>query len=195
MKTLEIIGYKRANLGKQSSKRLRYEAMVPGVLYGGPTQVHFYTPMAVLKDLVYTPKAYFITFNLEGALYSSILQDIQFHPVSEMILHIDLLQIPEKKRIKMQIPTKLVGSAPGVVKGGSLAHKMKKLWVVAYPKDMPDEIEVDISALDVGQMMRVSDIVKTSQYTIPALPGTPVVIVETTRAIRADAAEAKVDKK
>jgi large subunit ribosomal protein L25 len=195
MKTLEIIGYKRANLGKQSSKKLRYEAMVPGVLYGESTQVHFYTPMVVLKNLIYTPKAYFITFNLEGTLYTSILQDIQFHPVSEMILHIDLLQISEKKKIKMQIPTKLVGNAPGVVKGGSLAHKMKKLWVVAYPKDMPDEIEVDISTLEVGQMVRVSDIVKASQYTIPALPGTPVVMVETTRAIRADAAEAKADKK
>ena len=195
MKTLEIIGYKRANLGKQFSKKLRYEAMVPGVLYGGSTQVHFYTPMAVLKDLIYTPKAYFITFNLEGVLYTSILQDIQFHPVSEMILHIDLLQISEKKEIKMQIPTKLVGNAPGVVKGGNLAHKMKKLWVVAYPKDMPDEIEVDISTLDVGQMVRVSNIMKTGQYAISALPGTPVVVLETTRAIRADVAEAKTDKK
>jgi len=188
MKTIEIIGYQRANLGKQASKNLRNEAQVPGVLYGGKDQVHFYTPMALLKNLVYTPQAHFISLNLEGTIYNCILQDIQFHPVSEVILHVDFLQIFEDKKITMHIPTVLVGDAPGVVKGGSLAHKMKKLAVVAYPKDMPDQIQVDISTLDVGQMVRVSHI-KPENYTILALPGTPVAVVETTRALRAGAAE------
>lgn len=184
MKTIEIIGYERANLGKQASKHLRNEAMVPGVLYGGKKQIHFYTPMALFKDLVYTSKAHFVTLNLEGTLYNCILQDIQFHPVSEMILHVDFLEISPNKKIKMHIPTVLVGDAPGVVKGGNLAHKVKKLPVVAYPKDMPDKIKVDVSTLDVGQMSRVSHI-KADNYTILALPGTPVAVVKTTRALRA----------
>jgi large subunit ribosomal protein L25 len=188
MKTIEIIGYRRANLGKQASKQLRNDAQVPGVLYGGKEQIHFYTPMAILKDLVYTPQAHFITLNLEGSIYSCILQDIQFHPVNEVILHIDFLQIFEDKQIRMDIPTVLVGDAPGVVKGGNLVHKKKKLSVVASPKNMPDKIQVDISSLDVGQMVRVSHI-KAENYTILAIPGTPVAVVETTRALRAGAAE------
>jgi large subunit ribosomal protein L25 len=187
MKTIEIIGYLRANLGKQASKQLRNEAQVPGVVYGGKEQIHFYTPMAILKDLIYTPHAYFVKLNLEGTIHSCILQDIQFHPVSEVIVHIDFLRIFEDKQIKMDIPTVLVGDAPGVVKGGSLVHKKKKLSVVAYPKDMPDIIPVDISGLDVGQMVRVSHI-KAENYTILAVPGTPVAVVETTRALRAGAA-------
>eukprot|EP01132_Coremiostelium_polycephalum_P000034 gene34-48_t len=181
---IQIIGYKRANLGKKSAKHLRNEANAPGVLYGGNEQVHFYTPMALLKNLVYTSEARFVTLNLEGTIYNCILQDVQFHPVSELILHIDLLQIFEDKQIKMQIPTVLTGTAPGVVKGGNLAHKIKKLTVLAYPKDMPENIQVDISTLEVGQMTRVSHL-ETKNYTILALPGTPIAVVETTRALRA----------
>ena len=91
MQTIEIIGYKRENLGKQESKRLRREASAPGVLYGGPEQVHFYTPMALLRDLVYTPNVHFVDLTVEGKVYQCILQGIQFHPVSEMILHVDCM--------------------------------------------------------------------------------------------------------
>ena len=194
MKTVEIIGYKRANLGKQAAKTLRKEALVPGVLYGGENQIHFHTPMALLKELVYTPKAHFIKFNLEGTLYECILQDIQFHPVNEMILHIDFLQLFENKKIKMQIPTRLIGTPPGVEKGGNLVHKIKKLPIHAYPKDMPDEITIDISSLEVGQMVRVSHLTP-GPYTILALAGAPIAAVETTRATRSETVEAKPSKK
>lgn len=194
MKTLEIIGYKRANLGKQTSKRLRNEAYAPGVLYGGKEQIHFYTPMALLKDLVYTPQAHFVSLNIEGSIYKCILQDIQFHPVSEVILHIDFLQILDDKKIKLEIPTVLVGDAPGVVKGGKLVAKMKKLLVSAYPKNMPEKIQLDVSNLDLGQMLRVRHL-KTDNYDILALPNAPVAVVELTRALRtAETAEAKVGK-
>jgi large subunit ribosomal protein L25 len=194
MKTLEIIGYKRANLGKQTARRLRNEAYAPGVLYGGEEQIHFYTPMALLKDLVYTPNANFITFNIEGTVYNCILQDIQFHPVSETILHIDLLQIFDDKKIKMEIPTMLVGDAPGVVKGGRLVNKMKKMPVSAYPKDMPEQVKIDVSSLDLGQMLRVRHL-KTDNYTILALPNAPVAMVELTRALRTATAEPAEPKK
>ena len=192
MSTIEIIGYQRANLGKQAAKQLRAEANVPGVLYGGKEQVHFYTPMALLKDLVYTPQAHFILLNIEGAEYRCILQDIQFHPVSELILHVDFLQIFDDKKIKMDIPTVLVGDSPGVVKGGRLINKMKKLPVSAYPKDIPDHIKVDVSTLDLGQMVRVQAI-KAEHYTILALLNSPLAVVEISRALRA-AGEAEATK-
>ncbi|MEM9416859.1 MAG: 50S ribosomal protein L25/general stress protein Ctc [Bacteroidota bacterium] len=190
MKTIEIIGYKRANLGKQEAKRLRQEANAPCVLYGGKEQLHFYTPMALLRDLVYTPDAHFVHLTIEGKEYQCILQDIQFHPVSEMILHVDFLQIFESKPVKMQIPTQITGKALGVTKGGNLAKKLRKLPVTAYPKDMPTYIEVDVSGLDLGQMARVRDI-KTQNYTILAAPGIPVASVEIPRALRSAASKAE----
>ena len=194
MQTVEIIGYKRANLKKQVTKQLRNEANVPGVLYGGESQIHFYTPVALLKQLVYTPNPHFIDFNLEGTVYKCILQEVQYHPVSDMILHIDLMQIFDNKKIKMLIPTELVGSALGVTQGGKLVHKHKKLHVSAYPKDMPAKIEVDISSLAVGQMARISHL-KPAAYTILAVPNTPIAIVETTRSLRTAEAAASASSK
>ena len=191
MKTIEIIGYKRANLGKQEAKRLRQEANVPCVLYGGKAQIHFHSPMALLRGLVYTPDAHFVHLTIEGKEYRCILQDIQFHPVSEMILHVDFLQIFESKQVKMQIPTMVTGNAPGVTKGGSLALKLRKLPVLAYPKDMPAHIEVDVSSLDLGQMARVRDI-KAQHYTILTAPGIPVVSIEIPRALRSAASKVEV---
>lgn len=194
MKTIEIIGYQRANLGKQEAKRLRQEANAPCVLYGGQEQIHFHTPMALLRDLVYTPDAHFVNLTIEGKKYQCILQDIQFHPVSEMILHVDFLQIFESKQVKMHIPTKVTGNAPGVTKGGNLALKLRKLPVMAYPKNMPDHIEVDVAGLDLGQMARVRDI-QTKDYTILAAPGIPVVSIEIPRALRSAASKAETEVK
>lgn len=190
MKTTEIIGYKRANLGTQEAKRLRGEANVPCVLYGGQEQIHFHAPMALFRDLIYTPDAYFVHLSIEGATYQCILQDIQFHPVSEMMLHVDFLQIFADKQVKMQIPTVLTGKAPGVIQGGSLARKLSKLPVLAYPKNMPASIQIDVSALELGQMVRVRDI-KTEHYTILASPNIPVASVEIPRALRSAAGKAE----
>ena len=189
MNTIELIGYQRTNVGKQAAKQLRTEANVPGVLYGGKEQVRFYTPMALLRALVYTPQAHFVLLNIAGATYRCILQDIQFHPVSELILHIDLLQIFEHKKISMAIPTALVGNSPGVAKGGRLVNKMRKLPVSAYPKDMPDQIKINVSTLDLGQVIRIRDI-QTEQYTILAPASIPVAVVAMTRALRTAGEEA-----
>jgi large subunit ribosomal protein L25 len=190
MKIIEIIGYKRANLGKQEAKRLRREANAPCVLYGGQEQVHFYTPMALLKDLIYTPDAHFVHLTIEGTACQCILQDLQLHPVSEMILHVDFLRIVDNQQVKMQIPTMLIGKAPGVIQGGSLSKKLRKLSVLAYPKDMPAHIQVDVAALELGQMVRVRDI-KTERYTILAAPSIPVASVEIPRALRSAAGKAE----
>ena len=129
MKTIEIIGYRRANLGKSDSQRLRDEGNVPCVLYGGDNQVHFYAPMILFRDVVYTNEAHFVHLNIEGEESQAILQEVQFHPVSEIILHADFLRISEDRKIKMNIPARLVGQAPGVSKGGTLVQKRSALKV------------------------------------------------------------------
>jgi large subunit ribosomal protein L25 len=157
MKTIEIIGYRRANLGKSESQRLRQEGNLPCVLYGGNNQVHFYSPMILFRELVYTNEAHFVHLNIEGEECQAILQEVQFHPVSEMLLHADFLRISENRKIKMEIPARLVGKAPGVEKGGALIQKRTVLKVYGFPKDMPDHIDVDVSELDFHHAIKVSD--------------------------------------
>lgn len=157
MKTVEIVGYKRANLGKSESQQLRNEGNVPCVLYGGDKQIHFYSPMILFRELVYTNEAHFVQLNIEGEEYKAILQEVQFHPVSEVILHADFLRIEETKKVKMNIPTRMVGKAPGVDKGGTLVRKKASLKVYGFPKDMPDHIDVDVSTLDFHHAIKVSD--------------------------------------
>jgi large subunit ribosomal protein L25 len=157
MKTVEIIGYKRANLGKTGSQKLRDEGLVPCVLYGGNEQVHFHSPMILFRDLVYTNEAHFVHVNIEGVESKAILQEVQFHPVSEIILHADFLRISDDRKVKMSIPTRLVGQAPGVAKGGTLVRKRAALKVYGFPKDMPDHIDVDVSSLDFHHAIKVGD--------------------------------------
>ena len=183
MKTVEIIGFKRANLGKKESADLRAAGNVPCVLYGGSEQIHFYSPMILFRDLVYTPEARMVKLNVEGTEYDAILQDIQFHPVNEVILHADFLLLNDKKEIKMDIPVKMVGTAPGVIKGGKIVVKLRKLTVKALPKNMPDEIEVDISGLDLGKSVKVGE-VEAKNFVITNSPLNSIATVAIPRALR-----------
>jgi len=158
MKTIEIIGYRRANLGKTDAQKVREEGNVPCVLYGGNEQVHFYAPVILFRDLIYTNEAHFVHLNIEGEECQAIMQEVQFHPVSEIILHVDFLRISEDRKIKMDIPTRLVGQAPGVAKGGTLVRKRATLKVFAFPKDMPDHVDVDCSTLDFHHAVKVGDV-------------------------------------
>jgi large subunit ribosomal protein L25 len=157
MKTIEIIGYRRANLGKTDSQAIREEGNVPCVLYGGEGQVHFYAPMILFREVVYTNEAHFVHLNIEGEECQAILQEVQFHPVSEILLHADFLKISEDRKIKMLIPVRLVGVAPGVSKGGTLVRKRAALKVYGFPKDMPDHIDIDVSTLDFHHAIKVGD--------------------------------------
>jgi large subunit ribosomal protein L25 len=183
MKSLEIIGYKRANLGKKSSKDLRADGNVPCVLYGGKEQVHFYTPMILFRDLLYTPNIYEVHLNVEGDKYKCILQDAQFHPVNEMIYHVDFLELNENKEVRMEVPVRFIGVAPGVQKGGKLVSKLRKIKVKAFPANIPDYIDIDISDLDLGKSVKVSNI-KTQNYSLLNNASTPVVTVEVPRGLR-----------
>jgi len=183
MKSLEIIGYKRANLGKAESRQLRLDGNVPSVLYGGEDQVHFYAPAFLFRDLVYTPEVHVVDLNIEGQVYKAILQDIQFHPVSEMILHADFLLLQDDKFVKIEIPVKLKGNAPGVVKGGKLQLKLRTIKVKALPKDLPDNIEVDISGLELGKSVKVGA-VSVENIEILNNPLVTIATVEIPRALR-----------
>ncbi len=188
MKAVEIIGYKRANLGKKEAKRLRAEAMVPAVIYGGEEQIHFYAPMILFRPLVYTGEAHFVNLNIEGDLYQAILQDVSFHPVNELILHADFLELHKGKLIKMNIPVHLTGTAPGVTKGGTLIHKRRALTLKALPKDMPEFIEVDISHLDFGKAVKVES-VQLENIQVLDTPQASIAVVEIPRALRGKTAE------
>jgi len=180
METIEIIGYNRANLGKKNSKKLREEGNVPCVVYGGNEQIHFHSPMILFRDLVYTPGANFVKLNIEGVEKDAILQDIQFHPVSEVILHADFLELQENKKIRMDIPVKIIGDSPGVQQGGKILIRIRKLSLMAYPKNMPSFVEVDISELQLGKSISVETLLN-DQYDILNSPLVSVVSVNVPR--------------
>ena len=183
MKTLEILGYKRESNGNQKSKHLRQEGNVPCVLYGGKEHVQFYTPMIMFKDLVYTPDVHVVDLNVEGDHYQCVLQDIQFHPVNEVILHADFLELKEDKPVKINIPVHFVGTSPGVVKGGKLVPKLRYIKIKALPKDLPDFIEVDISKLELGRSIKVKNL-KPENYEVLNHPQVSIATVETPRTLR-----------
>ena len=195
MKSLEIIGFKRANLGKVEAKQLRQETNVPCVLYGGAEQVHFHTPAFLFRDLVYTGEVHTVDLTVDGKKYKCLLQDIQFHPVNEMILHADFLELADDKLVKIGIPVKLTGTAVGVIKGGKLVTKLKKVTVKALPANLPDFIEVDVTALEVGKSVKVSDI-KADKFTVLNAKAIPLATVVSTRELKqAETADAKGGKK
>ena len=183
MKTIEIIGYKRANLGKTKAKALRADGHVPCVMYGGEEQIHFSVPMILFRELIYTQEAHFVNINVEGKEYRAILQDTQFHPVSEVILHADFLQLFVGKIVKMRIPVHFMGSSPGVLAGGTLVKKRRVLNVSALPKNMPEYIDCDISVLDFGRAIKVSEIA-AEEFKIMDAPQASIAVVEIPRALR-----------
>ncbi|MGD1842075.1 MAG: 50S ribosomal protein L25/general stress protein Ctc [Thermonemataceae bacterium] len=183
MRTVEIIGYKRANLGKSESKRLRREGHVPGVLYGGKEQVAFYTPMILFRNLIYTPEPAFVKLNIEGDEYDCILQDFQEHPVSETLLHVDFLLLRDDRKITMDIPVKTEGKALGSQKGGKVIMRLRKLKIKSLPKHMPEAITVNVEPLDLGKSIKVKE-VEPDNYEILNALGNPIVTVEVPRALR-----------
>ena len=190
MKTIAISGSRRGNVGKRDAKELRYQGKVPAVLYGGADQLHFAVDAADLKPLIYSGDVAFVEIDVEGTKTQAIIQDAQFHPLTEQILHIDFFQLDESKPLTMQIPVKLTGTSPGVKMGGKLVQKLRKLRVKALPKDMPQYVEVSIEPLEVGKSVRVRDL-QFDQFAITNTPEDTIVSVTTSRALRQAEQEAK----
>ena len=184
MREVEVIGFKRANLGRAEANKLRAEGHVPGVLYGGDDLVQFYAPAIQFRPVLYTPDACFVNINIEGTIYRAIVQESQWHPVSDVLLHVDLMELTKGKKVKMDIPVLTTGIAPGVANGGSLVLKNPKLKVLALPKDMPESITIDISELKMGKSIKVGTI-ETKDFEILTSPiVTAVVTVAIPRALR-----------
>lgn len=158
MKSIAISGSLRENVGKRDAKELRYEGKVPAVLYGGEKQYHFSVSAADLKSLVYTPDVHFVDLDLDGQKFQAIVQEMQFHPLNDLIRHIDFLELNESKEVSMSIPVILTGTSPGVRAGGKLVQKLRKLRVKALPANMPQQIEVSLTPLEVGKSVRVDQI-------------------------------------
>ncbi|MCH3881183.1 MULTISPECIES: 50S ribosomal protein L25/general stress protein Ctc [Tenacibaculum] len=180
MKSITIKGSQRESVGKVATKALRNAGQVPCVLYGGDKPVHFSAEELAFKKLVYTPNVYTATIEVEGATYAAILQDIQFHPVTDRILHVDFYQLFDDKEITMNIPVKLTGTSPGVLNGGSLRFTNRKLRVKALPANLPDFISADISSLKIGSKLLLSSLFN-EDYTFMHPDNTVVVQVRTSR--------------
>lgn len=156
MKSITIKGSERESVGKVATKALRNAGLVPCVLYGGNQAVHFSAEEKAFKNLVYTPNAHTVAIELGKTSYTAILQDIQMHPVSDKILHIDFFQLNESKEITMEVPVKIVGTSPGVLLGGDLRLNLRRLKVKALPKNLPDFVEANISELQMGNKLYVT---------------------------------------
>ena len=158
MKTVSMSGALRAHVGKKDAKKNRKEGKVPCVLYGGKEQVHFTIDDSDFKQIIFTPEVYILKINIDGTEYTAVLQDIQYHPVTDRILHADFLEVIKGKPVVIGVPLKFTGNAPGVIKGGKLRKKIRKLTVKGMVEDLPDFIEISISKLDLNDNVKVKDI-------------------------------------
>ena len=142
MKSFEIAGTKREGLTKQDTKKLRDAGMVPCVIYGGKENIHFSAPVLSFRDLVYTPEVYTVKINVGGTTYNTIMQEIQCHPISDKLLHIDFIEIHDDKKVTIDVPVKITGTAEGQKQGGKLITKVRKLKIKSLPAHLPDAIDI-----------------------------------------------------
>ena len=188
MKSITINGSQRESVGKTSTKALRNAGQVPCVLYGGESKpVHFHAPELEFSSLVYTPNAHTVVIKLDnGDSFNAVMQDIQFHPVTDKILHIDFYEIHENKEITMEIPVKTIGTSRGVLNGGNLRVPYRKLRVKAIPSNLPDFIEVDITPMKIGSKIYIADL-KNEDYKLLHSDNTVVMQVRRSRLAVVDA--------
>lgn len=187
MKTITIEGQLRTGFGKSATRELRSQELVPGVIYGGSQEINFQAPAAAFKNLVYTPSFQIAEVNVEGKTYRTILKDLQFDKVNDSLIHVDLLELVEDKKVIADIPLKFVGVSKGVKDGGKLVTKMKSLKVKTYPKYLKEQIEVSIDNLELNGNIRVED-VKEEHYEILNSPRIPIASVVLTRQLKQEEA-------
>lgn len=189
MKSITIEGQLRTGFGKAATRQLRSQELVPGVIYGGAQEVNFAAPAAAFKKLVYTPSFQLAEVKVDGKTYRTILKDLQFDKVDDSLIHVDLLELVEDKKVIADIPLKFVGVSPGVKDGGKLVIKMKSLKVKTYPRYLKEQIEVSIDNLELNGNIRVED-VKEEHYEILNSPRIPIASVTLTRQLKQEEATA-----
>jgi large subunit ribosomal protein L25 len=187
MKTITIEGHLRTEHGKSATRQLRSQELVPGVIYGGAQEINFSAPAKTFKGLVYTPNFQLAEVTVEGKTHRCILKDLQFDKVTDELLHVDLLELVEDKKVIATIPLKFTGTALGVKEGGRLILKMKALKVKTYPRYLKEQIEVPVDDLQIGENIRVED-VQVENYEVLNSPRIPIASVVTTRQLRQEEA-------
>ena len=187
MKSITIEGQLRTETGKKATRQLRSQDLVPGVIYGGEKEISFAAPSMAFKTFVYTPEFQKAEIKLDGKTYNCILKDLQFDKVTDKLIHIDLMELVEDKRVIADIPIKFTGVSKGVKEGGHLIIKMKSLKVKSLPKHLKEQIEVDITNLELNGNIRVED-VKIEHYEILNSPRIPIASVVLTRQLKQEEA-------
>src|ERR1700689_5296365 len=187
MKTITIEGQLRTEIGKQATRQLRSEEKVPGVIYGGAKEVNFSALLTSFKTLVYTPDFQLAEVKVAGKAYRCILKDLQFDKVTDELIHADFMELVEDKKVIATIPIKFTGAAKGVKDGGKLITKMKALKIKTYPKYLKENLEVDLTGLELNGNVRVQD-VKAENYEILNSPRIPIASVVLTRQLKQEEA-------
>lgn len=199
MKEINLTGQLRSDLGKKASKSLRKESLIPCNMYGiattdgKPSAFSFTVPMTELRKLIYTPHIYLVNLTVDGKLHTAILKEIQFHPVTDAVLHVDFLEVNEEKPITIGLPVKLVGLAQGIRDGGRMSLSLRKLNVKAPYKSLPEHLDVDVTALTIGKSIKVGQL---SYEGLELVTGKDVVVcsIKMTRAASMAAQAAKEGK-
>lgn len=190
MKAVFMSGSSRSNVGKKDAKALRVEGLVPCVLYGGDSQIHFSVNATQFKPLLFTPDVHTVDLEIDGKSYKAVLQDIQYHNMKDNVLHADFLQLHENKPVIIQIPVRTTGNSAGIRAGGKLVTKLRKLKVRALLNDLPDFITIDISPLEIGMGVKVREVIAPGLTLLDA-QNVDVVAVTATRASRQAADDVK----
>ncbi|MFK7933144.1 MAG: 50S ribosomal protein L25 [Saprospiraceae bacterium] len=190
MEVVAINGKVRTDIGKKATKVVRKEGSIPGVIYGGGTTVHFSTVLNDVRPIVYTPDFKVAEIAVQGETYRCILKDVQYHPVSEEIVHMDFLRLIDGTPVKVEVPVRFQGTSPGVKEGGKLLQSVRRIKIKTTPEHLVNEVKLDISGLNMGGAIRVRDIETNDNVEIMSAGGTPVAIVEIPRALRSAATAA-----
>jgi large subunit ribosomal protein L25 len=189
MKSVSISALKRVDLGKKEAKLSRAAGNVPCVVYGGKTIQHFTVKENALNNLVYTPKVYSVAIDIEGTLINALIKDVQFHPVTDRILHVDFIELVPGQEVNTKIPVVFNGNAIGVMNGGKLRKTLRKLSVRAIPENLPDNVTLEISKMKIGEKIYVRD-VEATNFDILTAATAVIVSVKTARGAEEEEAEA-----
>ena len=183
MKSITIEGQLRTDSGKKATRQLRSQKMVPGVIYGGSQEINFSAPATAFKDIVYTSDFMLANVIIDGSSYHCILKDLQFHKVSDLLLHVDFLELVESKKVIATLPLNFIGVPVGVKAGGKLVLKMKSVKVKTLPKYLKEHIDVNIEKLELNENIRVQDVIAENMEVLNS-PRSPIASVTLTRQLK-----------
>ncbi len=182
MKEVSLSGSLRENVGKKDAKKNRREGKIPCVLYGGKEQIHFQMEEKAFTKIVFTPDVYILNINIDGKEYKAIMQDIQYHPVTDVILHADFLEVLPGKFISIGIPLRLVGTSIGVLAGGKLIQKLRKIRAKGLIDDLPEYVDIDITDISIGGSVKIRDL-QFDNLELLDPPNSVIVRVKTARVV------------